>query len=89
MPQDESLKKVQSNSISIVAMYDDDDDGGEGDAVMRGWHLPQKCTLFGGVGMMWPPVFVWTARGPEVSCLHYLNCGIARAMNVFHDMQPT
>lgn len=38
MPQDESLKKVQSNSISIVAMYDDDDDddGGEGDAVMRG-----------------------------------------------------
>lgn len=34
MPQDESLKKVQSNSISIVAMYDDD--GGEGDAVMRG-----------------------------------------------------
>lgn len=37
MPQDESLKKVQSNSISIVAMYDDDDDdGGEGNAVMRG-----------------------------------------------------
>lgn len=35
MPQDESLKKVQSNSISIVAMYDDDD-GGEGNAVMRG-----------------------------------------------------
>lgn len=89
MPQDESLKKVQSNSISIVAMYDDDDDGGEGNAVMRGWHLPQKCTLFGGVGMMWPPMFVWTARGPEVSCLHYLNCGIARAMNVFHDMPPT
>lgn len=39
MPQDESLKKVQSNSISTVAMYDDDDDdddGGEGNAVMRG-----------------------------------------------------
>lgn len=35
MPQDESLKKVQSNSISIVAM-NDDDDGGDGDAVMRG-----------------------------------------------------
>lgn len=35
MPQDESLKKVQSNSISIVAMCDDDD-GGEGNAVMRG-----------------------------------------------------
>lgn len=33
MPQDESLKKVQSNSISIVAMYDD---GGEGIAVARG-----------------------------------------------------
>lgn len=32
MPQDESLKKVQSNSISIVAMYDD----GEGNAVLRG-----------------------------------------------------
>lgn len=88
MPQDESLKKVQSNSISIVAMYDDDG-GGEGNAVLRGWHLPQKCTLFGGVSMMWPPMFVWTARGPEVSCLHYLNCGIARAMNVFHDMPPT
>lgn len=36
MPQDESLKKVQSNSISTVAMDDDDDDGGEGNAVMRG-----------------------------------------------------
>lgn len=36
MPQDESLKKVQSNSISIVAMNDDDDDGGDGDAVTRG-----------------------------------------------------
>lgn len=58
MPQDESLKKVQSNSISIVAMYDDDGGGGESNAVMRGWHLPQKCTLFGGVGMMWPPMFV-------------------------------
>lgn len=34
-------------------------------------------------------MFVWTARGPEVSCLHYLNCGIAQTMNVFHDMQPT
>lgn len=44
MPQDESLKKVQSNSISIVAMYDDGG-GGEGIAVARGWHLPQKCTL--------------------------------------------
>lgn len=37
MPQDESLKKVQSNSISIVAMYDDDGGGGgEGNAVLRG-----------------------------------------------------
>lgn len=38
MPQDVSLKKVQSNSISIVAMYDDDDDndnGGEGSAIQR------------------------------------------------------
>lgn len=39
MPQDVSLKKVQSNSISIVAMYDDDDDdndnGGEGSAILR------------------------------------------------------
>lgn len=35
MPQDESLKNVQSNSISIVAV-NDDDDGGEGIAVMRG-----------------------------------------------------
>lgn len=45
MPQDVSLKKVQSNSISIVAMYDDDDDdnGGEGSAVLRGWHLPQNA----------------------------------------------
>lgn len=34
MPQDESLKKVQSNSISIVAMYDGG--GGEGIAVARG-----------------------------------------------------
>lgn len=49
-----------------------------------------KNALFSGAGMMWPPMFVWTARGPEVSCLHYLNCGIAWAMNVFfHDMQPT
>lgn len=44
MPQDESLKKVQSNSISIVAMYDDDD-GGEGNAVMRGWHFEHKNAL--------------------------------------------
>lgn len=29
MPQDESLKKVQSNSISIVAMYDENDGGGQ------------------------------------------------------------
>lgn len=45
MPQDVSLKKVQSNSISIVAMYDDDDNdnGGEGSAVLRGWHLPQNA----------------------------------------------
>lgn len=36
MPQDVSLKKVQSNSISIVAMYDDDNDnGGEGSAILR------------------------------------------------------
>lgn len=36
MPQDESLKKVQSNSISIVAMYDGGGGGGgEGNAVMR------------------------------------------------------
>lgn len=37
MPQDVSLKKVQSNSISIVAMYDDDDNdnGGEGSAILR------------------------------------------------------
>lgn len=39
MPQDVSLKKVQSNSISIVAMYDDNDDdndnGGEGSAILR------------------------------------------------------
>lgn len=28
-PQDESLKKVQSNSISIVAMYDENDGGGQ------------------------------------------------------------
>lgn len=34
-PQNESLKKVQSNSISIVAMYDDGG-GGEGIAVTRG-----------------------------------------------------
>lgn len=34
MPQDESLKKVQSNSISIVAMFDGGG-GSEGD-VMRG-----------------------------------------------------
>lgn len=47
MPQDESLKKVQSNSISLnVAIYGVDV-GGEGDAVVRGWHLPQKCTLLG------------------------------------------
>lgn len=60
MPQDESLTKVQSNSISIVAVYDDDDGGGggEGNAFLRGWHLPQKCTLFGGVGMTWPPMCV-------------------------------
>jgi len=60
MPQDESLKKVQSNSICIVAICDDDGGGGgvEGNAVMRGWHLPQKCTLPGGVGMMWPPMFM-------------------------------
>lgn len=41
--------KVQSNSISIVAMYDDGGGGGggggEGIVVARGWHLPQKCTL--------------------------------------------
>lgn len=37
MPQDESLKKVQSNSISLnVAMCDEDDGGGDGDAVVRG-----------------------------------------------------
>lgn len=36
MPQDESLKKVQSNSISLnVAIYDIDG-GGEGDAVVKG-----------------------------------------------------
>lgn len=33
MPQDVSLKKVQSNSI--VAMYDDNDNGGEGSAILR------------------------------------------------------
>lgn len=59
MPQHESLENVQSNSISIVAVYDDDDDdGGEGNAVTRGRHLPQKCTLFGGVSVMWPPMFM-------------------------------
>lgn len=36
MPRDESLTKVQSSSISIVAMYDDDDGGGEGKAFLRG-----------------------------------------------------
>lgn len=35
MPRDESLTKVQSSSISIVAMYDDDG-GGEGKAFLRG-----------------------------------------------------
>lgn len=58
MPQDESLKKVQSNSISLnVAMYVDG--GGEGDV-----DICHENAL---------SVSVWTARGPEVSCLHYLN----------------
>lgn len=33
MPQDESLKKVQSNSISIVAMYNGGSSGGDDNAV--------------------------------------------------------
>lgn len=39
MPRDESLTKVQSSSISIVAMYDDGGGGGgggEGNAFLRG-----------------------------------------------------
>lgn len=57
MPQDESLKKVQSNSISIVAMYNGGGSGGDDNAVSRGRHLPQKCTLPGGVDIVWPPMF--------------------------------
>lgn len=65
-------------------MYDDDNDGGW---LKMLWEIDichKNALSFGGIGMVWP------AWGPEVSCLHYLNCGIAQAMNVFfHDMQPT
>lgn len=91
MPQDESLKKVQSNSISLnVAMCDDDDDGGgEGDAGCERltfatemhsrwrWYSAASCVCVNcqRPGSILPPLL-------EL-------CGIARAMNVFHDMRPT
>lgn len=50
MPQDESLKKVQSNSISIVAMYDENDGGGQRcRCYERLTFATKKCTLPSGL----------------------------------------